>query len=202
MIYGFDLFILSIEMQILLIGLFTTADRRKYIFLQSISQSNTNGWSKKYKTKKYNCRLILFLHKNAIKNSLHCVYYIFKRFLEPFLHFELSYKKSKQSSCYPSTRHLSNPDSLALDGLWDRCMIWEIIGSLLFFFHCALLLLMALFFKGFLLADFFVSSTLLIFALTFWICSQRFIPLDVELSNTRLIKEYRSFGGFDDFRRR
>ena len=82
---------------------------QKIHFLQSISQSNTNGWSKKYKTKKYNCRLILFLHKNAIKNSLHSVYYIFKRFLEPFLHFELSYKKSKQSSCYPSTRHLSNP---------------------------------------------------------------------------------------------
>jgi hypothetical protein len=51
MICGFDLFILSIEMQILLIGLFTTADPRKIHFLQSISQSNTNGWSKKYKTK-------------------------------------------------------------------------------------------------------------------------------------------------------
>jgi hypothetical protein len=59
---------------------------------------------------------------------------------------------------------------------------------------------MALFFKGFLLADFFISSTLLIFAFAFGICSERFFPLDVELSNARLIKEDRSFGGFDDFR--
>lgn len=72
-------------------------------------------------------------------------------------------------------------------------LVWKIIRPFLFLFHCALFLLIPLFFLGFLLNLFFLCSADLILPLAFRSKARVVIPLDVKLGNAGLIKQYGSF---------